>query len=99
MYGVTRNPIVCPGDYRHGSCSVITAVPINGMMWLTEDAAGFYPHGYRCKFHADAASALNPQPGDAPPRATTPMQPVVEQIIAEFKAKKVKAARSLRAVA
>lgn len=59
---VVRKPIKCP------CCSVVTAVPIDGRMYLTDAAAGFYPSGYRCKAHG--VPAVKPQPLDAPRRVT-----------------------------
>lgn len=57
-----RKPIKCP------CCSVITAIPVDGRMYLTPAAAGFFPNGYRCRAHG--AAELVPQPGDAPERLT-----------------------------
>lgn len=48
-----KHPIRCPGpDGSDETCSTITARPnLYGVMTLTEDAAGFEWHGYRCKKH------------------------------------------------
>lgn len=62
--GFVKKPIRCP----EWPCDVITAVPFEGQMWLTADAAGFYPHGYRCRAHKTRQPDVVPQPADAPPR-------------------------------
>ena len=64
-----KKPIRCPGD-KHESCHIITAVPVDGAVYLTPDAADFYPHGYRCVRHQRDASTVHPQPSDAPRRLT-----------------------------
>lgn len=74
-----RKPIKCP------CCSVITAIPVDGRMYLTPAAAGFYPHGYCCRNHSDAALTRRPQPADAPERLT-------EKQVAFYLAKIAKAA-------
>lgn len=66
--GFVKEPITCPGDGRGPTCSVVTAVPWQGRMYLTQDAAGWAPHGYRCRAHRRPLPDLMPQPADAPPR-------------------------------
>lgn len=68
--GITRKPITCPAPLPGDkSCGVVTAVPWGGQMWLTDAAAGFYPHGFRCKAHKrHDVPDIHPQPAGAPPR-------------------------------
>lgn len=58
-----RKPIKCPK-----CCSVITAIPVDGWMYLTPAAAGFFPSGYRCR--TCGVPELVPQPAGAPERLT-----------------------------
>jgi hypothetical protein len=68
--GIPSKPIRCPGDIGPDgvevSCDVVTAIPDmrEKRMVMTEDAAGFVPHGYRCKAH--------PRPSWVAPRRYVP---------------------------
>lgn len=61
-----KKPILCP----HEGCNIVTAVPIDCSLYLTSAAAGFFPHGFRCRVHKHDLPDVSPQPFSAPPRMT-----------------------------
>jgi hypothetical protein len=81
-YGYVKKPILCPYCRK-----VVTAIPYDYQMWLTPEAAGFYPHGYRCKACVDPrAKTLVPQPHGGPKRLTEAMMRRIAETAAKVAA-------------